>query len=402
MSALFEPITLGGLSLPNRIAVSPMCQFSAIEGTVQPFHLAHVGGLMMSGAGVVIMEATATEAIGRISHDCLGLYSDDHEAALTDLVAQVRSYSNGAIGIQLSHAGRRASCRSVRARVLDPTGSEWLTEDEGAWQTCGPSSHGYNPEWHQPEAMDAAAIRRVEGAFVHSAQRADRAGFDLIEIHGAHGYLIHQFLSPVTNHRTDGYGGSLENRMRFALELVAQVRAVWPRNKALGFRMNSTDWHPDGLTLEDAAVLAVELERAGVDYIVMSAGNLAPGCQIPPATPGHQVSYAERMKKAVSIPVMAVGLIATPSLAEEIVSQQSADMVAIGRGMLDNPRWGLHAAAALGVDVPYAHQYIRVRPNNWTGYAIAHPGGKKIVSTQQLDRPKSSSWDRPDIARGAS
>lgn len=401
MSVLFQPIKVGGLELSNRIVVSPMCQFSAIEGTAQPFHLAHIGGLMLSGASVVIMEATATEEMGRISLDCLGLYNDAHETALTTLVAQAKTFSDCPIGIQLNHAGRRGSCRSVRDRVRDPSGSEWLSEDEGAWQTCGPSSFGYNEEWHQPEEMDLDAIHRVQASFIEAAKRADRAGFDLLEIHGAHGYLLHQFMSPVTNKRTDSYGGSAENRMRFALEIAEGIRAVWPREKALGFRMNSTDWHPEGLTLDDAALFGKRLETVGIDYLVMSAGNLAPECNIPPATPGHQVAYAERLKEAVEIPVMAVGLIANAELAEKIVSENSADMVAIGRGMLDDPRWALHAAADLGVDVPYSPQYIRVRPNNWTGFKIAHPDSRQVVSTLQMDRPKSGSWDRPEDVKVA-
>ncbi|WP_370302273.1 NADH:flavin oxidoreductase/NADH oxidase [Pseudooceanicola sp.] len=396
MSTLFTPIDLGGLTLQNRIVVSPMCQYSAVAGTAQPWHLVHLGGLMLSGAGLVIMEATATEAAGRITHGCLGLYTDEHEAALSDLVAKTKGLSGAAIGIQLAHAGRRASCRTVRDRQK----GESLPPEEGAWQTWAPSAVGYDETWHTPKEMDADALNRVRRSFVEAAKRADRAGFDLIELHGAHGYLLHQFLSPVTNRRSDAYGGTLANRMRFILEIVAEVRAVWPRNKALGYRMNSTDWHPDGLTLEDAEVLARQLESAGVDYVVMSAGNLAPGCKIPPAAPGHQVDYAIRIKGATAMTVMAVGLIATPQLAECIIAGGDADMVAIGRGMLDDPRWGLHAAAALGVDVDYPDQYLRARPNNWIGFAEAHPDARPVLATRQIDRPSSGAWDRPDVTGG--
>ncbi|EAQ02033.1 probable oxidoreductase [Pseudooceanicola batsensis HTCC2597] len=393
MSALFQPIQLGGLNLPNRIAVSPMCQYSAVEGLAQTWHLVHVGGLALSGAGVVVMEATATEAAGRITHGCLGLYTDAHEEALGKLVTEIKKLAPAAIGIQLGHAGRRASCRPVRDRWK----GECLTAEEGAWQTVAPSAIPYDETWHEPVAMDSAALERVRSSFVDAARRADRAGFDLVEIHGAHGYLLHQFLSPVTNHRTDAYGGSLENRMRFVLEIAQAMRAVWPREKALGFRMNSTDWHPEGLTQDDADTLAKALKAIGVDYVVMSAGNLAPGCKIPPAAPGHQVEYARRVKAATGMTTMAVGLIATADLAERIIESGDADMVAIGRGMLDNPRWGLLAAAECGVDVDYVPQYIRSRPNNWIGFPIAHPKARPIVGTRQMDRPSSGGWDRPDV-----
>jgi 2,4-dienoyl-CoA reductase-like NADH-dependent reductase (Old Yellow Enzyme family) len=391
MSALFAPIRLGGLELENRIAVSPMCQYSALEGVAQAWHLIHLGGLMLSGAGLVILEATAVEAAGRITHGCLGLWDDAQEAALAGIVATLRPLSGARLGIQLSHAGRRASCRTVRDRWR----GESLPPDEGAWPTWAPSTLPYDDGWHRPLPMDAAALDRVRTGFVQAAQRADRAGFDLVEIHAAHGYLLHQFLSPVTNHRTDGYGGSIAACARFPLDVVAAVRAVWPRQKALGVRMNSADWHAGGLTLEDAVDLAGELRGLGVDYAVMSAGNLAPGCRLPPATPGHQVHYAERVRRKAGLTAMAVGLIAEPGLAEAVIAEGRADMVAIGRAMLDDPRWGLHAAAALGVDVNYPAPLIRVRPNNWTGHAIAHPGARPPPSPRQQDRPGASQWDRP-------
>jgi len=394
MSMLFQPMEMAGLKLENRIVVSPMCQYSAVEGSAQPWHLIHVGGLMLSGAGLVIMEATATEAAGRITHGCLGLYNDAHEAALTSLVSQAKSVSGAALGIQLGHAGRRASCRSVK----DRNKGESLPPEEGAWQTFGPSALGYDETWHVPKEMDADDLARVTQSFVDAAERADRAGFDLVEIHAAHGYLLHQFLSPVTNHRTDAYGGSAENRMRFPLEVVRAVRKVWPDDKPLGVRVNSTDWHPEGQSLADAVTFAQALEAAGIDYVVMSAGNLAPGSKIPPATPGHQVDFATLIKQHTGLVSMAVGLIATPELAEEVVSSGKADLVAIGRAMLDNPRWGLHAAASLGVDVDYAPQYLRARPNNWLGFKLAHPDAQPIEATRQMDRPASGAgWDRPAV-----
>ena len=392
MSALFQPLEMGGVTLENRIVVSPMCQYSAVDGLAQPWHLIHVGGLMLSGAGLVIMEATATEAAGRITHGCLGLYTDAHEAALTALVAEARKLSDAAIGIQLSHAGRRGSCRSIR----DRNRGESLPPEEGAWQTFGPSAFGYDETWHMPKEMDADDIARVTQSFVDAADRAGRAGFDVLEIHAAHGYLLHQFLSPVTNHRTDAYGGSTENRMRFPIEVVRAVRAVWPKHRALGVRVNSTDWHPEGQSIDEAVVFAQQLEAAGVDYVVMSAGNLAPGSKIPVATPGHQVDFATLVKKHTGLVSMAVGLIATPNLAEEIVREEKADLMAIGRAMLDNPRWGLHAAARLGVDVDYAPQYLRARPNNWLGFPLVHPDAGPVQATRQADRPASGAgWDRP-------
>ena len=394
MSALFKPLRLGGLTLDNRIAVSPMCQYSAVDGMAQGWHLVHVGGLMLSGAALVIMEATAVEAAGRITHGCLGLYGDAHERALAALIAETRKFSPAALGIQLSHAGRRGSCRSIRDRGR----GESLPPEEGAWQTYGPSGFGYDETWHTPKEMDADDMERVTLAFAESARRADRAGFDLVEIHAAHGYLLHQFLSPVTNHRDDEYGGSRENRMRFPLEVVRAVRDAWPSDKALGVRVNATDWHPEGQTMTDAICLARRLVELGVDYVVMSAGNLAPGSRIPAATPGHQVAFATMIKRRTGLKTMAVGLIAEPDLAEEIVAEDKADMVAIGRAMLDNPRWGLHAAARLGVDVDYAPQYLRARPNNWLGFPLAHPGTAPITATRQLDRPASGGgWDRPKI-----
>ncbi|WP_293865607.1 NADH:flavin oxidoreductase/NADH oxidase [uncultured Alsobacter sp.] len=391
MSALFSPLPLGGITVPNRVAVSPMCQYSAVEGLAQPWHLVHVGNLMMSGAGLVIMEATGVEAAGRITHGCLGLWNDAQEEALADLVREAKKLSGAALGIQLAHAGRKASSRSIADRWK----GEVLPPEEGAWQTCGPSALPFDTGWHVPQAMDDAALARVRDAFADSARRADRAGFDAVEVHGAHGYLLHTFLSPISNTRTDRYGGSRENRMRYPLEVAAAVREAWPRGKALGFRINSTDWHPDGATLDDAVALAAGLKAIGFDYAVMSAGNVAAGAQIPTATPGHQVEFAARVKRETGLTAMAVGFIVEARQAEAVVADGLADMVALGRAMLDDPRWGLHAAAALGVDVDYPPQYLRARPNNWIGYRVAHPDTGAIAATRQADRPASQSWDRP-------
>lgn len=394
MSALFRPGILGGLTLDNRIVVSPMCQYSALEGAAQPWHLIHIGNLMMSGAGLVIMEATAVEDVGRGTHGCLGLYSDGHERALSDLVCEAKKLSTAKLGIQLTHTGRKGSTRTIPERWR----GEPLPADEGAWTPVGPSPIAFDHGWATPAVLDTAGIQHIVDAFADSATRAARAGFDLVEIHGAHGYLLHSFLSPLSNRRADDWGGALENRMRFPLAVARAVRAAWPADRALGFRMNSTDWHPDGLSLEDAVVFAKELETIGIDYVVMSSGNIAPGISIPPASPGHQVPFATEIKNHTGLTAMAVGMIARPDQAETIIAAGQADFVAIARPFLDNPRWGLHAAATLGVDVPYPPQYLRARPNNWLGFSYVHPDAKPPATTRQLDRPPSVAWDRPKSA----
>jgi len=392
MSALFSQGRLGGLELDNRIVVSPMCQYSGVDGVAQPWHLIHIGNLMMSGAGLVIMEATSVEATGLGTHGCLGLYSDAQEEALARLVAEARKLSSAKLGIQLTHTGRKAATRTIPERWR----GEPLPPEEGAWKPVAPSPIAYDEGWQEPEELTEEGIWRIVRAFADGAVRADRAGFDLIEIHGAHGYLIHSFLSPITNRRTDGWGGSTEKRNRFAIEIVRAVRAVWPREKALGFRMNSTDWTPEGSTLDDAVELAKALEAEGLDYVVMSSGNIRPGIAIPPAMPGHQVPFATAIKTSTGLVAMAVGMIAKPEQADAIIASGEADFVALARPMLDNPRWGLHAAAALGEDIRYPPPYIRARPNNWLGFSFVHPDAKPPATTQQLDRPKSvSSWDRP-------
>lgn len=393
MSALFSPLQLGPLELENRIVVSPMCQYSAVDGMAQPWHLIHIGNLMMSGAGLVILEATAVEARGRITHGCLGLYSDEQEAALTAIVREVRNLSRARIGIQLGHAGRRGSARSIRDRWK----GESLPPEEGAWQTCSPSALAYNENWAVPAELTVDGIAAIVDAFADAARRAVRAGFDLIEVHAAHGYLLHCFLSPLTNRRTDAYGGSLANRMRFPLEVVRAVRDAADGKVALGVRVNSTDWHSDGATPDDALAFARALEAEGVDYAVMSAGNLVPDAVIPPAAPGHQVPFAARVKAETGLQAMAVGFIVDARQAEEIVASGQADCVALARAMLDDPRWGWHAAAELGADLDYPPQYLRARPNNWTGYTLAHPTSRPAGSSSQADRPSASAWDRPRL-----
>lgn len=395
MSSLFSPGALGGLRLDNRLVVSPMCQYSAVDGIAQPWHLVHLGQMMMSGAGLVIAEATAVERRGLGTRGDLGLYDDAQESALGDLVDKLRTLAPARIGIQLGHAGRKAATRTIPERWR----GEPLPPEESPWKPVSPSAVPFDEGWQVPEELDESGIRRIIDAFASSAERAARIGFDLVEIHAAHGYLLHNFLSPLSNFRTDGWGGTVEKRRRFACAVAEAVRKVWPRERALGMRLNSTDWHPEGSTLEDATALAAELKSIGVDYVAMSSGNIAPGIKIPPATPGHQVPFAAAVKKEVGLSAMAVGMIIEPEQADSIIASGDADFVALARPMLDNPRWGLHAAAALGDDIAYPPQYIRARPNNWLGYSLVHPDARAPATKLQLDRPRSvSSWDRPNVA----
>lgn len=365
-SSLFSPITIGGLQLANRIAISPMCQYSAVDGVVQPWHEQHLGSLAVSGAGLLILEATAVESPGRITHGCVGLYNDAQQQALTQLVQRLHQLGDTAIGVQLAHGGRKAS--SYRPWE----GGKGLAAADHPWETFGPGPLAFDESRPPPTALDAAGLARIREHFVDAARRADQAGFDLIELHGAHGYLLHSFISPVTNQRSDRYGGSLENRLRFPNEVAAAVRAVWPRGKALGMRITGTDWLDDGLTPDDAVVHARALERIGFDYVTVSSGSVAPGLKIP-VGPGYQVPFAERVKAEVGIATMAVGLLVDPRQAEAVVASGKADIVALGRGFLDDPRWVWHAAAQLGETVDYPGQYHLARPSVWRGFPVVHP-----------------------------
>jgi 2,4-dienoyl-CoA reductase-like NADH-dependent reductase (Old Yellow Enzyme family) len=366
--ALFRPLPLRGLTLANRIAASPMTQYSGEEGCPVPWHAMHVGSLATSGAGLVIMEATAVEAIGRTTAGCLGLYSDANEAAMTRLVADIRSYTTTPLAIQLGHAGRRAAVRKPWDADTVP-----LPVAEGGWGICGPTDEPYRAGSHVPEALDEAGIHRVIRSFGAAAARAARCGFDLIELHGAHGYLMHSFTSPLSNTRTDGWGGSRERRMRFTLEAVSAVRAAWPADKPLGFRVPGSDFIEGGLTVEDAVALGRELKGIGVDYIVPSVGLLDSRFRAPAAEPGYMVHFAERIRREVGIPTMAVGMILKPRQADAIIASGQADIAGIGRGLLNDPRWAWHAATALGMRAEMPRQYEKVRPANWPGYRLVRP-----------------------------
>lgn len=356
MSALFSPITLRGLTLSNRIMVAPMCQYSAENGEANDWHFTHINSLALSGAAAFCIEATAVEAIGRITPGCLGLWNDATEAALKPVMASVRKHSKAAIVMQLAHAGRKASSHTPwdGGQLIPPAG--------GGWQPEGPSDVPHKEGEAAPRALDAAGLKRVRDAFVAATQRTDRLGIDAIEVHCAHGYLLHQFLSPIANRRTDQYGGSLQNRMRFPLEVFDAVRAAFPNDKPVGLRVSATDWVEGGWEISQTIEFARELKKRGVDWIDVSSGGVSPLQKIP-LGPGYQVPLAQAVKEATGVTTMAVGLITEAKQAEEIVASGKADMVALARGMLYDPRWGWHAAAELGGEVSAPPQYWRSQPS---------------------------------------
>ena len=356
MSALFSPIKLRGLTLKNRVVVSPMCQYSAEDGVPTDWHFTHINNLSLSGASMFCIEATHVEAIGRITPGCLGLYSDAAEAALKQILASVRKHSTTAVAMQLAHAGRKASS----ARPWD--GGQLIPVSDGGWQTVAPSALPHKEGEAAPLALDAAGLTRIREAFVEAAIRAERIGIDAIELHGAHGYLLHQFLSPISNRRTDEYGGSLQNRMRFPLEVYDAVRAVFPHDKPIGMRVSSTDWVEGGWDLAQTIEFASALKARGIDWIDASSGGVSPLQKIP-LGPGYQVHFADAIRRETGLPTIAVGMISDAKHAEEIVASGKADMVALGRGMLYDPRWGWHAAAELGGEVEAPPQYWRSQPS---------------------------------------
>jgi 2,4-dienoyl-CoA reductase-like NADH-dependent reductase (Old Yellow Enzyme family) len=366
---LFDPLALGPVELVNRIAVAPMCQYSAQDGTATDWHLQHLMQLAISRAGLVVVEATAVEPAGRITPRCLGLYSDANEAAIARVLAAARSVAapGTRFGIQLAHAGRKAACRTPWE------GGRPLTEAEGAWTTVAPSAVPFAQDGPVPAALDAAGLARVKAAFQQSAQRAVRLGFDAIELHMAHGYLMHSFISPLSNLRQDGYGGPLASRMRFPLEVAAAVREVAPRSVAVGARITGTDWAEGGLSAADAVPVAAALKAAGYDYVCVSGGGAVPHMQIP-LGPGYQVPMAARVRAETGIATRAVGLIVEPDQADAIVSSGQADFVALARAFLDDPRWVWHAAERLGATIPFPPQYARVARAQWPGAALVRPG----------------------------
>ena len=357
-SALFSPIRLAGLDLSNRLVVSPMCQYSGDDGCANDWHLMHLGMMAHSGASLVIVEATHVERSGRITHGCLGLYNDDNEAALARVVAQARRMGDAKFGIQIAHSGRKGSAQ----RPWE--GGQALKAGADPWQTMAASPIPWGENWHTPREVSEDDMERVRAAFVAAAQRALRIGFDEIELHFAHGYLAHGFISPVSNKRTDQYGGPFENRMRFPLSIAKAVRAVVPKSVPLGARITGSDWRPDGLTADDAVAIAKVLKAEGIDFICISSGGITADTRNP-AEPGYNVPIAARVKKEAGIITRTVGLILTPAQAEAIVAEGKADQVSIARAFLDDPHWGWHAAKALGADVPRPVQYARAGPKLW-------------------------------------
>jgi 2,4-dienoyl-CoA reductase-like NADH-dependent reductase (Old Yellow Enzyme family) len=362
-SALFSPIKLADLTIPNRIVVSPMCQYSANDGVGNDWHMTHLGMLANSGAGLLVLEATHVERQGRITHGCLGIYSDDCEDALGRIVLHCKRIGTAKMGIQLAHAGRKASSQ----RPWE--GAKALGPNEDPWPTIAPSALPFGPGWHTPRAMNEEDMARVRGEFVDAANRAVRVGFDAIELHLAHGYLLHSFVSPLSNKRNDDYGGSLAGRMRYPLEVARAVRAALPAGMPLGARITGTDWLDGGLNGDDAAEFAKALKQAGLDYVDISSGNISYESR-PPSDPGYNVPIAEKVRRESGITVRVVGMIENAKQAEAIVSEGKADMVALARGFLDDPHWGWHAAQTLGAEVQRPAQYARAAPALWPGAAL--------------------------------
>ncbi|HTH99229.1 MAG TPA: NADH:flavin oxidoreductase/NADH oxidase [Stellaceae bacterium] len=358
-SQLFTPVTFGGLTLENRIVIAPMCQYSADEGSATDWHMIHLGHLALSGAGMMILEATAVSPGGRISPDDLGLYSDANEAALSRVLTSLRRHSGIKIGIQLCHAGRKASVKSPWEG-----GAQIAPDAPRGWRAVGPSAIPMRPGEVPPTALDQTGIDKVLADFAAAAERAGRLGFDAIEIHGAHGYLTHSFLSPISNRREDAYGGSLENRMRFALQVFETVRRAFPAERPVGMRISASDWLVGGWSIEDSVALAAELKRRGIAYIHASSGGISPDAKIP-SEAGYQVPFAERIKRETGVTTIAVGLITEPEHAEAIIGRGQADMVAMARAMLYDPRWPWHAAARLGARVKAPSQYLRCQPREF-------------------------------------
>jgi 2,4-dienoyl-CoA reductase-like NADH-dependent reductase (Old Yellow Enzyme family) len=362
---LFSPFTLRKLTLANRIVVSPMCQYSAVDGRAVDWHTVHWGQLLQSNAGMFTIEATAVSALGRITYGCLGLYDDACEAALGERLAIARSIAPPIpVAIQLAHAGRKGSSQ------VPWEGGQLIPLDQGGWTPVAPSAIAQLEHEALPAPLDLAGIAQIKREFAAAAQRASRIGIDAIELHMAHGYLLHEFLSPLSNQRNDAYGGSFDNRVRFPLEVFAAVRDAWPQDKPLGVRVSATDWVEGGWTLEESIELARRLQSAGCDWIDTSSGGVSPRQKIP-LGPGYQVHLARAIRKATSMPTIAVGLITDAAQAEAIVAAHDADLVAMARALLWDPHWPWHAAATLGAQVQVPKPYWRSAPRE-AGNVLAY------------------------------
>lgn len=354
---LFSPLRLRGLTLPNRIVVSPMCQYSADDGCATDWHLMHLGGLAVAGYGMVIIEATAVNQQGRITPSCLGLYSDAGEAALARVVDFCKQHGAAKIGIQLAHSGRKGS------RLVPWQGRGPLAD--GAWPIVAPSPIAESDALPVPGELGDDELAGIHDAFVEAAQRADRIGIDAIELHMAHGYLLHQFLSPLSNRRDDALGGSRDNRMRFPLAIFGAVRDTFPSHKPVGVRFSAGDGTPDGWTAQDAAAFAAELERRGCDFLDISSGGIPAGPKEVGAA--YQLPRIAALREATKLPMIAVGNIDDPRTAERIVASRQAELIGLGRAALNDPRWPWRAARALGASGAYPPPYTRCAPDAWNG-----------------------------------
>jgi 2,4-dienoyl-CoA reductase-like NADH-dependent reductase (Old Yellow Enzyme family) len=358
-SRLFEPIAIGPVKLPNRLVVAPMCQYSASDGTATDWHLQHLSQLAYSGAGLVVVEATAVERRGRITHACLGLYSDENEAALERTLHAARRLAGPArFGIQLAHAGRKASTH----RPWE--GGAPLGPAEDPWSTVSSSATPFGEGWHVPHALSSGEIDATVESLGRSALRAVRLGFEVMEINSAHGYLLHEFLSPLVNSRTDDYGGSLENRLRMPLAVIRAVRAAVPREVAVGLRISGTDWVDGGWDIKQSIAYVQAAKELGIAYVCVSSGGARAKVMVP-AAPGYQVPLAHEVRQATGVPTRAVGLITDPRQAEQILAAGSADMIALARAFLDDPRWGWRAADMLGAKAHFPAPYHLVRSEGW-------------------------------------
>ena len=356
MPGLFEPLTLRGLPFPNRVFVSPMCQYSSEDGRPNTWHTVHLGSRAVGGAGLVMTEATAVTPDGRISPQDLGLWSDAHAEALAPVVHFVRAQGR-VMGMQLAHAGRKGSTR----RPWEGHGA--VESSNGGWRPVGPTPEPFAPGYPDPRPLDDEGLAEVIEAFYDAAVRARAIGVQVAEVHAAHGYLLHEFLSPLSNTRSDRWGGSFDARLRLCLDVVDAVRAAWPDDLPVFVRISSTDWVEGGWTVEDSVSLARRLRERGADLIDCSSGGNVPHATIP-LGPGYQVPFAERVRADAGIPTAAVGLITTPDQADAIVREGRADAVFLARQLLRDPYWPLHAAQALGVPIDWPAQYLRAAPSD--------------------------------------
>ncbi len=358
MANLFSPLAVAGLELANRIIVSPMSQYSAVDGCPTDWHFIHYGALANSGAALVTVESTHVDAISRGTLGCLGLYNHEQEQSFRRIVEAVHELGSSLIGVQLNHSGRKASSTLPWEPV------KGALEAGRGWQTISSFTEPFGPGWPVPRMASEDDLAQIVQSFVASTQRALRAGFDTIEVHAAHGYLLHSFLSPLTNKRIDAWGGDIEARMRFPLQVIGAVRDAWPREKPMSVRVSASDWDPAGWTIEDSVVFTKRLQALGCDYVCMSSGQTSADTKVAIA-PGFQTPFAARVKRDTGLTVSALGLIADAEEAQRVIADGHADLVTLGRAFLDNPHWAWTAAARLGASINRPRQYQRAAPGVW-------------------------------------